>query len=79
MLDGLLPPLSDIVLVDDIVTRGSTMLGAASRLAETFSGVRITAFAAMRTVSNHEEFSAIRDPRIGRIWLREDGESFRDP
>jgi phosphoribosylpyrophosphate synthetase len=39
---------SNILLVDDIITRGATLLGAASRLAEAFPKAEIRAFAVMR-------------------------------
>ena len=59
----------EIVLVDDVVTRGATILGAVNRLAEVFPNTRIRAFAVMRTMSNPEEFSEIVDPCVGTIRL----------
>jgi hypothetical protein len=59
-----------ILLVDDIITRGATMLGAANRLRETFPGVHIFAFAAMRTMTPPFVFRDIYDPCIGEIALR---------
>jgi predicted amidophosphoribosyltransferase len=47
---------AEIVLVDDIVTRGATLLGAANRLVDVFPRTRIHAFAVMRTVINPSEF-----------------------
>lgn len=60
----------EILLVDDVVTRGSTILGAANKLADAFPTARIRAFAAMRTISNPDEFQKIIDPCIGTIELR---------
>jgi gamma-glutamylcysteine synthetase len=60
----------EIVLVDDVVTRGATLLGAANRLTEAFPNVRIRAFAAMRTMTPPLVFRAINDPCIGTIELR---------
>lgn len=69
----------EIVLVDDIVTRGATLLGAANRLADVFPQSRIRAFAAMRTISNPDEFNELIDPCVGTIELRESGDTLRRP
>ncbi len=59
----------EIVLVDDVVTRGATILGAINKLAEAFPDAKIRAFAVMRTMSNPGEFSSIVDPCTGTIRL----------
>jgi predicted amidophosphoribosyltransferase len=70
----------EIVLVDDIVTRGATSLGAANRLVEAFPEARIRVFAAMRTISNSSEFEALYKPVSGTITYREDrDDSIRRP
>ena len=71
-VQGSIEAPSEIVLVDDIVTRGHTMLGAANKLLEVFPTTHIRAFAAMRTVSNWRDFLRIYDPQIGSIEYRED-------
>ncbi len=69
-----------ILLVDDVVTRGATLLGAASRLAATFPRAEIRAFAAMRTMSRPADFRALRDPCVGVIQFRsEHGDTLRRP
>lgn len=68
----------EILLVDDVVTRGSTLLGAANKLADAFPNARICAFAAMRTISNPDEFQNIIAPCIGTIELHND-DTFRRP
>jgi hypothetical protein len=73
-VQGNLGPTEDIVLVDDIVTRGHTMIGAANRLVEAFPSSRIQAFAAMRTVSDWTDFSHIYEPRVGLIEYRENSD-----
>jgi len=73
-VQGNLGSTEDIVLIDDIVTRGHTMIGAANRLLESFPSARIHAFAAMRTLSSWLDFSHIYDPQIGRIEYREDSD-----
>lgn len=60
----------EIVLVDDVITRGATILGAASRVTEAFPSVKIRAFAVMRTISDEKEFSTIVEPHHGKIELR---------
>lgn len=62
-------PPHEILLVDDIITRGATILGAANRLVETFPGIHIFAFAAMRTMTPPFVFKDIYDPCIGEITL----------
>ena len=66
---------SDIVIVDDVVTRGATLIGAAGRLAEAFPSARIRGFAALRTVSRPSEFRKIFDPCVGRIDIQ-NGDAF---
>ena len=77
-VDDLLFKPREIVLVDDVITRGATALGAASRLAEAFPDVKIRVFAVMRTISNSDEFSKIIDPRVGKINLRGE-DTYRRP
>lgn len=78
-VQGSLSEPAEIVLVDDIVTRGSTLLGAANRLADVFPDTPIRAFAAMRTISNPSEFEELYRPCIGTISLRESGDTLRRP
>jgi phosphoribosylpyrophosphate synthetase len=75
---GLTEP-DEIVLVDDIVTRGATLLGAANRLASAFPKTRIRAFAVMRTISNPDEFKGLNDPCVGTITLQPSGGTLRRP
>ena len=55
-----------ITLVDDFVTQGKTLLGAASRLTEAYPGSRIRAFAFIRSISQ-EEVDELRCPVEGKI------------
>lgn len=74
------PKPNEIVLVDDIVTRGATLLGAANRLAEAFPLARIRGFAAMRTISDSSEFERLYHPVQGIIRYREaTGDTLRRP
>ena len=75
-------PLHDpksILLVDDVVTRGATLLGAANRLLATYPDCSIKAFTAMRTVSNPSEFKTIEETAFGTITLTQNGETRRRP
>jgi len=69
----------EILVIDDIVTRGSTLLGAVNRLADAFPNARIRGFAFMRTITNSNEFESIIKPCTGKIILREDGWPLRRP
>jgi len=69
----------EIVLIDDVVTRGATLIGAANRLTEAFPKAHIRAFAALRTISNENKFENIYDPCVGTIDLGDTGETYRRP
>ena len=55
---GFFPP-NEILLIDDIVTHGSTLLEAANRLADALPNTSFRAFAAIRTISNPDKFYKI--------------------
>lgn len=69
----------EILIIDDVITRGANMMGVANRLAAVFPGARIRGFAIIRTVSRSEDFKTIEDPRTGYITLEANGETFRRP
>lgn len=69
----------DLLLVDNIVTRGATLLAAAERLRTAIPSARIRAFSVMRTVSEPEDFVSLFAPTLGVIRLAESGECFRSP
>jgi hypothetical protein len=62
-----------VTLVDDIITRGAQMLGAAWRIWEARPDVIVRGFAVIRCISNPAEFKAIRAPCVGKIELRPSG------
>ncbi|MEB2283557.1 MAG: phosphoribosyltransferase family protein [Myxococcales bacterium] len=68
-----------VTIVDDFVTKGNTLLGAATRLAEVYPRVRLGVFAAVRTKGRQPEVDALVEPCVGRIWERSAGEADRDP
>ncbi len=69
----------EIVLIDDVVTTGSTLIGCANKLLESYPSIPIRGFAAMRAVSNPSYFKHTLDPVIGSITLRSDGRCHRQP
>ena len=68
-----------ILLIDDVVTRGATLLGAANRLAESYPDAQIAAFAALRAIGNPAEFKSVNDPVKGVITLQSNGGTLRRP
>ena len=70
--------LETIVIVDDVVTSGATMLAAASAVSEAIPGVTIRGFAFIRTHSKGD-VEAILSPVLSQIRLLPDGRTLRDP
>jgi|SRR3989344_5443758 len=68
----------EIVIIDDVVTRGSTLLGCASRLHKAFPNIPIRGFAVVRTISEARKFKEISDACVGKITLS-GNETFRHP
>jgi predicted amidophosphoribosyltransferase len=71
------PPVS-LVLVDDIITKGRTLLAAAARLHEAFPGANVRAFALVRTMGFVPQVSRLLEPCKGSIRWRA-GDARRDP
>jgi predicted amidophosphoribosyltransferase len=74
-----LEPPTELLLVDDVVTAGATLLGSASRLREAYPEIPIKAFAAARTVSLAAHFRQTVEPVVGTIVLRSNGRTERNP
>jgi hypothetical protein len=71
-------PPERILLVDDVVTRGRTLLAAASRVHEAFPRAQIRAFALVRTMGLVAGVAQLLDPCRGEIqWRR--GDAHRSP
>jgi len=66
------------VLVDDVVTKGRTLLAAAARLQEAFPCARIRAFALLRTMGLVPEVNRLLDPVVGEIRWKA-GDAHRNP
>jgi hypothetical protein len=60
----------NIVLVDDVITRGATLGGGAARLMEAFPDARVRAFAIAHTESDMKDWIS---PCLGRISCWTDG------
>ena len=67
-----------LTLVDDVITRGRTLLAAAVRLQEVFPCAEISAFALLRTLGRNETLSRVLDPCEGEVrWIY--GDARRSP
>lgn len=66
-------PGVQLVLVDDVITRGRTLLAAAGRLHEAFPAAQVRAFALLRTLAWDETPRRILDPCDGEVrWVAGD-------
>ncbi|MDB6085387.1 MAG: purine/pyrimidine phosphoribosyl transferase signature-containing protein [Gammaproteobacteria bacterium] len=73
-----LPFPQQIVLIDDVVTKGRTLLAAAARVQEALPGAQVRAFALLRTMGLVRGVNRLLDPCIGEIrW--ESGDAYRNP
>lgn len=71
--------IKSIVLVDDVITRGATAIGVASKLREIYPNVPIKLFVALRTISNPDEFKSLTDSCVGTIKIDQRGVPHRTP
>jgi hypothetical protein len=71
-------PWRQIVLVDDVVTKGRTLLAAAARMREAFPTAEIRAFALVRTMGLVPRVEHLLDPCVGKITWRH-GDAYRTP
>ncbi len=70
--------LRQIMLVDDIVTKGRTLLAAAARLREALPQAEIRAFALIRTMGLVPDVNRLLDPCVGEIRWKS-GDAVRTP
>jgi hypothetical protein len=62
-----------LVLIDDVVTRGRTLLAAAARLRQALPGCEVRAFALLRTLDRLERVRRLVEPLEGEVrWLSGD-------
>ena len=71
-------PPDGIVLIDDVVTKGRTLLAAASRVQEAFPDAKIRSFALLRTMGLIAEVERLLNPCQGHIRWR-GGDAHRNP
>jgi hypothetical protein len=67
-----------IILIDDVVTKGRTLLAAASRVHEAFPRAQVRAFALVRTMGLVSGIPHLLDPCKGEIRWRS-GDAHRSP
>jgi orotate phosphoribosyltransferase-like protein len=65
----MLSPQQRLIIVDDVVTRGATLLACYARLSEAYPDVPISVFALIRTMSG-AEIAKMLDPVTGTIKLQ---------
>lgn len=68
-----------VVLVDDVVTRGATFMGATNKIADSFPDIQILSFAAMRAITAPSDFEDLYKPVKGEITLLQTGDTIRSP
>jgi hypoxanthine phosphoribosyltransferase len=67
-----------IVMVDDVVTKGRTLLAAARRVREAFPNSEVKGFALIRYLGLVPDIESFKAPINGTIDLR-DGDAERQP
>jgi orotate phosphoribosyltransferase-like protein len=67
-----------ITVVDDVITRGSSFVGAYPRLRSAFPGIPIHCFALVRTISGRD-IDGILDPVAGLITHENGQRLHREP
>jgi hypothetical protein len=74
------PPMvpDRIVLIDDVITKGRTLLAAASRVHEAFPCAEVRAFALVRTLGFVSDVQRLLDPCKGEIKWKA-GDAHRSP
>jgi predicted amidophosphoribosyltransferase len=72
-------PATRLTLVDDFLTKGNTLLGAATRLEEAYPNAQIAAFGLVRTKGLQLEIEKVIDPCVGEIIRVGDDEADRNP
>ena len=68
-----------IVIVDDVVTLGATLLAAASLVNAAWPRSSVLAFALVRTMGLVPEVDSVLAPCVGRIRLASGGKAWREP
>jgi predicted amidophosphoribosyltransferase len=69
---------ASVVLIDDVITKGRTILAAAARVRDAFPDAQIRAFALLRTMGMIPGVKTLLEPCRGEILWR-DGDARRNP
>ena len=72
-------PLERVILVDDVVTRGATLIAAAHLIRQAHPRAEVRAFALLRTRGLVPEIERIADAVVGRIYIDRWGAPRREP
>lgn len=72
-------PATRMTLVDDFLTKGNTLLGAATRLKEAYPSTQIAAFGLVRTKGRQLEIEKVIDLCVGEVIRIGDDEADRYP
>ena len=59
--------ITRVTIVDDVITRGATLIAAATLFRQRFAKAEICVFAVVRTKSYDPEVGAILDPVVGEV------------
>ena len=70
---------TSVTLVDDVVTKGTTLLAAASRLADVHPRAELRALALVRTTGTVDDIDDYIEPTVGVITLNRWGRAEREP
>ena len=68
-----------VLLVDDVLTKGSTTMACANLLQKSFPAATIRIFAMIRTQGLVDDIEKIVDPSIGTIIGHDSGKPYRNP
>jgi orotate phosphoribosyltransferase len=67
--------LQNVVLIDDVITKGRTFLAAAARVREAIPGAQVRAFALLRTMGLADGVQSLLAPCRGEIrWIGGDAQ-----
>jgi len=69
----------EITIVDDVITKGSTMLACAIKLQENYPNAQVRCFSLFRTVGFQGNIDSVSEPTKGTIELLPSGEPKRAP
>lgn len=69
IIDKVLDSFDRAILVDDVITRGATLMGAANKIHGAMPNLKLSGFAAIRTISDSTRFKSFYDPVKGTVTL----------